>query len=149
MTRIHLDETRWPLLRVDYPTEQIDDEEWRQHLRKLEVHLLRQERFSLVLNMLDRSFDKDQRQDIGQVVDDHKVHCEKYLAGVAMVVGGKIQLAALNIISWVNKPTFPVHVFTELDAAEQWALDQIGGDDDRDDTTEGDEDTEGLGSSDP
>lgn len=147
MTRIHLDETRWPLLRVDYPTEQVDDEEWLQHLRKLEVHLLRQEPFSLVLNMLDRSFDKDQRQDIGRVVEDHKVHCEKYLAGVALVIGSKIQLAALNIISWVNKPTFPVHVFTELDAAEQWALDQIGGDDD--DTTRGDEDTEGLGSDDP
>lgn len=138
MSQIHLVEARWPLLRVDYPVDQPAGDDWQDHLRRLEVHLLRQDRFAVVLNLGEFKFDGNQRKAIEKVVKDHRIHCEKYLAGAAIVVKSKLQFAALNIISWINKPSFPVHIFTEVDAAEQWAFDQIGGGDEHDTTTQRD-----------
>lgn len=121
MTRIVVDRSRWPIVRVRLPPV-ATDEEVQHYLDELAELRARREPYALVVIADEsRGFSAKQRQMQADYIASGMDLSRRYLRGFAFVAASAMQRGMLTAIFWLRPPEWPHRVFRSVEEASVWA----------------------------
>lgn len=126
MTRIDVDSSKWPVVRVFLPLAATDDEV-REYLDTLARLRSRMEPYALIV-VAGKSlgFSSKQRQMQADYIASGLHLSRTYLKAFAFVAGSAMQRGMLTAIFWLRPPEWPHKVFSTLHDAEAWVRSLLG-----------------------
>ncbi|NLE89202.1 MAG: hypothetical protein GX607_22690 [Myxococcales bacterium] len=120
MSRILVDSSRWPLVRVRLPPS-ATDEEVQQYLDELGELRARREPYGLIIIADEsRGFTAKQRQMQADYIASGADLSRKYLKAFAFVAESAMQRGMLTAIFWLRAPEWPHRVFRTVEEASVW-----------------------------
>ena len=127
MTRILVDSSRWPIVRVRLPPVATDDEVQR-YLDELGELRARREPYALVMIADEsRGFNAKQRQMQADYIASGMDLSRKYLKAFAFVAESAMQRGMLTAVFWLRPPEWPHRVFRTVEEASVWARTLVEG----------------------
>lgn len=121
-----IDESRWPLVVVDWVGE-VTFEEIDHHFDGMRALVERREPFVVVVDMKAvEGQTARHRQHGGQRLRELGDLASGVVIAAAHVVRSRLVRGALTAVYWIASPPFPTKVFTDRTDAEAWVLAQYG-----------------------
>lgn len=125
MSKITLDETRWPLIEVSYP-DAFDMDEWANLLERLVKIIRRDVPFAMLNDARDAPPpNAQQRQMITRMYRDHLELVRKNWLGTALVTDSAMARGIVAALQWLMPMPHPFRVFTNYAEGEAWAMNRL------------------------
>jgi hypothetical protein len=125
---IDVDESRWPLVVIRWPTTAVTDDHVTAFLASSRVHLARCERFaSLHDGVRATGLDGKQRKRMADHVREHHDALARYHVAAAIVASSSLIRGVITAVNWVAPPPFPQHTFAASADAEAWLVEMLAG----------------------
>jgi len=120
MSKPQFDESRWPILFVQWPQEATSDE-IATHFTEMATYVTRRQRFGVVLDATHgRKMDAGQRDLVRRRLAEVAVMGKEYLVGVAYVSDSTLVRGALTAIHWLTPKLFESQVFATKEEGFAW-----------------------------
>lgn len=129
MAEIHIDESRWPLVVIEWPAGTITDADIEDFLRRSTAQLARGERFgSLHDGVRASGLDSKQRKRMSEHVNLSRALLRRWHVAAAIVADSAMVRGMITAINWVSPPPFPQKQFATRAEAESWLLGMLEAD---------------------
>lgn len=121
MSRIDVDATHWPLVRVTLPAA-VSDDDVLAYLEQLRALRERRQPYALIVDAIGSGgFTPRQRQMQGEYIRAGVELSKRYLKAFAFVSASPWKRAMLSAVFWVSGTEWPHSVFASVSEAEAWA----------------------------
>lgn len=125
METIDIDERRWPLVVIRYPSV-ISEDDLRKTLARQSEIILRATPFAMLIDMsAGATLQAVQRKAVADSLQPLKDVMMQNMVGLAVVVASVLTRGAITAVGWVQPPGFPFKVFGALPDAEQWIAQRL------------------------
>lgn len=129
MSAIEVDESRWPLVVIRWPSGSVTDDDVEEFLRLSKTHLLRGQRFASLHDGVRASgLDSKQRRRMSEHVNDSRRLLERWHVAAAIVSPSALVRGIVTAVNWVSPPPFPQRQFATRAEAEAWILGALAAD---------------------
>lgn len=121
MVSIRIDETRWPLVVISWPAEELEDDAIEEFIAASEARLARRElHLSLHDGIRAIGLTSKQRKRLAEHTRAMEPMLRDYMVAAAIVSPSAIVHGVVTAINWLAPPVFPQKVFSEAAEAEAW-----------------------------
>lgn len=115
------DTTAWPLVRIVAPPLSPSDDEFREHIARIESFYARGGDFAIVVDVrVAPSMSPSHRRMLSEALDRQARAYPRSLRALGMVLRSEVQRGILTAIGWFFRPPYPMKVFTDVEEAEAW-----------------------------
>ena len=123
--RFDTDNSRWPLVVVTIPDQDVTDDEVKRFIEGQRAQLARREKH-VVLTDARRAkvLSPLQRQLFGAWLKEAEIGTKRYTVALAIVIDNALVRGALTAVLWVVEPACPTKMVGTLAEGAQWLLEQ-------------------------
>ena len=123
--QVHIDDSKWPLVRMHFPTDEWPDDEFERYLKYLEDNLNRAERAGVKTALLfnasgSPNADAQRRKWQADWMKKHNEQSARMTAGYAFVIDSTVVRGLLTAILWLAPMPAPHTVVRTEEEAESW-----------------------------
>lgn len=124
--KIEIDESRWPKVRITWPSTVVDDAEFERVIDRISALTARREHYVIIHDARHavRATPK-QRAYAAAAQEKTADDAAHYLVGSAIVVSNPLVAGVVRAINWIAPPTYPQRIFSSLEDAEVWCNERL------------------------
>jgi len=121
MAAIDVDDTRWPLVVIRWPSGAIAETDVEEFLRRSVSHLGRHERFASLHDGVRASgLDSKGRKRMSDHVNANRELLKRWHVAAAIVSSSAMVRGVVTAVNWLSPPPFPQRQFATREEAEAW-----------------------------
>jgi hypothetical protein len=125
MSRILIDDSRWPLVFLRYPAT-FTDAEWEEHLARVVQFVRRDEPWGMLNDSRGAAApNAKQRKRVSEMYISHEPFVRRNWRGTAVVFDSLLVAGAVTAISWLQPPMHAFKATSDYDAGLEWVLSQF------------------------
>jgi hypothetical protein len=126
---IEVDESRWPMLIIRWPSGSVTDADVEDFLTRSATHLTRGQRYASLHDGVRASgLDGKQRQRMSEYTDEHREALSRWMVAAAIVSPSAVVRGVVTAINWLSPPPFPQRQFAMRSEAEAWIQGMLSAD---------------------
>jgi len=123
---IRIDESRWPLVVISWPAEELDDDAVEAFIAASEARLARRQiHLSLHDGVRAGGISSRHRKQLAEHARAVEPLLREYMVAAAIVSQSALVHGVVTAINWLTPPVFPQKVFSDAAEAETWLGNQL------------------------